>query len=193
MSIVFSFLLNSILLGVALAMDAFSLSIANAIAEPNMTLKKIFTISGTFAAFQALMPIIGWLCVHTVASYFRAFRVAIPWIALILLAFIGGKMILDAKKGEFRNAAPVVSLTSLLMQGIATSIDALSVGFTIAEYSFSKALICSIIIALTTFVICCAGTRLGKKIGVYAAGKAPILGGLILIGIGLEIFLTSIL
>ena len=82
---------------------------------------------------------------------------------------------------------------ALLVQGIATSIDALSVGFTIAEYPASMAVICSLIIALVTFIICMAGLHLGKQFGTRFAGKASLLGGLILIGIGIEIFLKGVI
>ena len=86
-----------------------------------------------------------------------------------------------------------VGLRVLLIQGIATSIDALSVGFTIADYDWLMALICSLIIAAVTFVICMAGLVLGKKFGTKLSGKAEILGGVILIAIGVEIFLSNIL
>lgn len=129
----FIFFLNSALLGVGLAMDAFSVSLANGLHEPKMRMKKMCGIAGTFAAFQAIMPMTGWLCVHTVVEYFRTFEKFIPWIALILLSFIGGSML---KSGIFGTDGdeeiPGVGLKALFIQGIATSIDALSVGFTIA-------------------------------------------------------------
>ena len=89
------FFFNSALLGVGLAMDAFSVSLANGLNEPGMRRRKICIIAGTFAFFQALMPMIGWVCVHTIVQYFRSFEKWIPWIALILLLFIGGKMLIE--------------------------------------------------------------------------------------------------
>jgi putative Mn2+ efflux pump MntP len=193
MSLNLMFFVNSILLGVGLAMDAFSVSIANALAEPHMRRRKQLGIAGVFAAFQALMPMIGWICVHTIVRYFRAFEALIPWIALFLLVWIGGKMLYDGIRGGEEETSCHLTLSALLIQGVATSIDALSVGFTIADYTFPVALLCAIIIALVTFCISFAGIRIGKRFGTRLTGRAQILGGVILIGIGLEIFLTGIL
>ena len=193
MDLNFVFFFNSILLGVGLAMDAFSVSLANGLNEPNMNPGKMCFIAGIFAVFQALMPLLGWLCVHTVAEHFTAFQQLIPWIALALLGFIGGKML---KEGlEIKDCrectAPPATITALLVQGIATSIDALSVGFTIANYRLVEALLCAGIIAAVTFVICLGGLLIGRKAGVCLAGKSGILGGSILILIGLEIFISN--
>ena len=190
----FVFFFNSILLGVGLAMDAFSVSMANGLNEPKMSLAKTCAIAGTFGGFQALMPMTGWLCVHTVVRYFKAFEKVTPWIALILLLYIGGKMLIEgirAKGGE-TDEKPGVGIAGLLIQGIATSIDALSVGFTIEQYDWFMALAASLIIAAVTFVICIGGLAIGKRFGTKFAGKASILGGVILIGIGLEIFITGV-
>ena len=187
------FFINSVLLGIGLSMDAFSVSIANALTDPHMHRRKQLGIAGVFAAFQALMPMIGWICVHTIVRYFRAFESMIPWIALLLLVWIGGKMLFDGIRGGENETVCCLTLSALLVQGIATSIDALSVGFTIANYTLPAALLCAIIIALVTFVISFAGVRIGKRFGTRLAGRAQILGGVILIGIGLEIFLKGIL
>lgn len=188
----FVFIMNSALLGVGLAMDAFSVSLANGLHENNMKTGKMCAIAGVFAFFQALMPVIGWVCIHTIVQYFSAFEAMIPWIALALLGYIGGKMLYDSLKNKDSQAeAPALSIGALLLQGIATSIDALSVGFTIAEYPWYMALASAGIIAAVTFVICMAGIAIGKKAGNKLAGKAGILGGAILIFIGLEIFITS--
>jgi putative Mn2+ efflux pump MntP len=185
------FIITSILLGVGLAMDAFSVSLANGMQEPSMKRGKMCGIAGVFAGFQALMPMIGWLCVHTVAQKFKAFEKLIPWIALGLLAYIGGTMLYHGiRGGEESEEVRKTGFAALLMQGIATSIDALSVGFTIADYGWLKALLCAAIIAAVTFVICFAGLLLGRKIGTKIGGKAEILGGIILIGIGIEIFVS---
>lgn len=187
------FFVNSVLLGVGLAMDAFSVSLSNGLNEPAMKKKKMCGIAGIFALFQALMPMIGWICVHTIVKYFKVFEKFIPWIALILLLFIGGKMLIEGIQNKEEEAEkPKIGLAALLIQGIATSIDALSVGFTIAEYSLFMALVCAIIIAAVTFIICIMGLIIGKKFGTRFSNHATVLGGIILILIGIEIFVTGI-
>lgn len=186
------FLLNSVLLGVGLAMDAFSVSLANGLNEPKMGPPRMSMIAGVFAFFQAAMPLAGWVCVHTIVQYFQSFERFVPWIALILLCFIGAQMLMEGIKGDAEEEeVKKLGLGLLMVQGVATSIDALSVGFTIASYGFFMALLCALIIAAVTFVICMFGLKLGKKFGTRFAGKASILGGVILIGIGLEIFIAS--
>lgn len=187
------FFLNSVMLGVGLAMDAFSVSMANGLNEPDMKRGKMVGVAAVFAGFQALMPMIGWICVHTIVQYFQAFERFIPWIALGLLSFIGGKMLYDAFHGEEEENKEGVGLAALMLQGVATSIDALSVGFTIAEYNAVMALVCALLIALVTFFICAAGLVIGRKFGTKLAGKAQILGGVILILIGIEIFVTGLM
>ena len=184
------FILNSILFGFGLAMDAFSVSVANGLRETKPSSRRVALIAGTFGLFQTAMPLIGWLCVHTIAETFRAFQRFIPWIALALLVWIGVKMILEGLHG--RDEKGSLKGSALFVQGIATSIDALSVGFTIAEYTLVFALTESLIIGIVTFGICMAGVRLGGKIGTKLSGKAPVLGGIILILIGLEIFITGV-
>ena len=193
MTVTSIFLINSVLLGIGLAMDAFSVSLANGLNEPNMNKQRMSLIAGVFAIFQAVMPMIGWICVHTIMQYFKMFEKLIPWIALILLGYIGGKMLLDGIKGnEQEESSAKLGIGALFVQGVATSIDALSVGFTIAEYNLAMAILCAVIIAIVTFVICISGLILGKKFGTKFSNKASILGGVILIGIGLEIFITGI-
>lgn len=186
------FFFNSILLGVGLAMDAFSVSLANGLHEPRMKKKKMCAIAGVFAGFQALMPMIGWICVHTLVQRFRVYEKFIPWIALILLCFIGGNMLLDGIKGKDEEEVSRVGVAGVMIQGVATSIDALSVGFTICEYGFLMAVVCALIIAAVTFFICMFGLVLGKKFGMKFSNKATILGGLILIAIGIEILIRGI-
>lgn len=192
MNLTFTFFFNSILLGVGLAMDAFSVSLANGLGEPKMKKAKMGAVAGIFSLFQFAMPLIGWVCVATVAQYFATFEKLIPWIALALLGFIGGKMLYEGiKGGDSEEEKPAVGIAALLVQGVATSIDALSVGFTIAEYNFLEALLACMLIGVVTFFICFAGIAIGKKAGTKLAGKAEILGGVILIVIGLEIFISS--
>ena len=189
----FLFFMNSALLGVGLAMDAFSVSLANGMNEKKMKKSRIAYIAGVYAFFQFLMPMVGWICVHTIVQVFGQFQKSIPWIALILLLYIGGSMIWESVKGEEEiEEVKKISFAVLMLQGIATSIDALSVGFTIADYGFVMALVCSIIIAVVTFAICETGLYLGKTLGTKLAGKADVLGGVILIGIGIEIFVKGV-
>lgn len=191
MTLGFMFFFNSILLGIGLSMDAFSISLANGLHEPHMKKGRICEIAGVYAFFQALMPMIGWICIHTIVNYFTAFEKVIPWIALILLSYIGGSMLLEGLRGGEEDAErKQLGFAALLVQGVATSIDALSVGFTIADYDLTMALLAAIIIAAVTFVICTAGLLIGKKVGTKLAGKATIFGGIILIFIGLEIFVS---
>ena len=196
----FTFFFNSILLGIGLAMDAFSVSLANGLNEPRMPKHKILGVAGVFGAFQGVMPFIGWLCVHTLASAFEAFQKFIPWIALALLGYIGGKMLFEGieeykcRKDGGGDTCPIpqqLTFAALFVQGVATSIDALSVGFTISEYNLIQAAFCALLIAGVTFAVCFAGVILGKKFGTALAGKSSIFGGAILIFIGLEIFITS--
>ena len=191
----FRFFFNSILLGVGLAMDAFSVSMANGLNEPKMKKKKMIGIAGVFAVFQALMPMTGWICVHIIANTFEAFQKFIPWIALALLSYIGGKMIYESvheDNDEEHEDKGQLTFVALMIQGVATSIDALSVGFTISDYGFVMALVCSCIIAAVTFIICISGVIIGKMFGTKLAEKASILGGMILIIIGLKIFIDGV-
>lgn len=187
------FIINSALLGIGLAMDAFSVSLANGLAEPGMRKGRMNIIAGTFGGFQAAMPLIGWICVHTIVVMFEGFQALIPWIALILLFYIGGKMLLEGinSKGTEEESIERLDNRELVVQGIATSIDALSVGFAIADYNLLQAVLAAAIIAAVTYVICMFGLVLGKKAGTKLAGKAEILGGIILVGIGIEIFVSS--
>lgn len=183
-------IIDSIALGIALAMDAFSVSIANGLCEPLMTKTKSIKISGTFGFFQALMPLIGWFCVHNLLSIFNEIEPFIPWVAFISLLFLGIKMIKEAIEGTESEA---VNDSTLLFQGIATSIDALAVGFTIAKYNTIEALISAGIIGIITMLLCLIGLLLGKKLGTKLTKGANILGGSILIIIGIRILVESFL
>ncbi len=188
------FFITAIGFGAGLAMDAFSVSLANGLSDSKMKAKRMCGIAGMFAFFQALMPMIGWICIHTISEHFTIFEKFIPWIALVLLLYIGGKMLIEGirtKKDE-EPEQTALTFTALIIQGIATSIDALSVGFGIPEYNLAEALLSAAIIAAMTFVICMCGIIIGKKFGTHLAGKASVLGGIILIAIGIEIFITGV-
>ena len=188
MDLSFIFFFNSIVLGIGLAMDAFSVSLANGMNEPCMKKKKMLFIAVVFGVFQGLMPLIGWFCVHTIATLFTSFTKLIPWIALVLLSFLGIKMLVEAFKDcEEEECCKKQGLMVILVQGVATSIDALSVGFTNAGYGIFNAIGSSLIIMVITFVICYLGVLLGKKFGTKFSKKAAILGGIILILIGIAL------
>ncbi len=197
---------NSTLLGAGLAMDAFSVTVTDGMREPAMSRRRMLLIAGTYAFFQCVMPLAGWIFVRALSEQFEAFRKYIPWIALVLLSYIGGKMLAEGIRGLSKNEdeepgeadraeAPESSLTGavLIMQAVATSIDALSVGFTIANYGWAKALGCGLIIAAVTLLICAFGIRIGRRIGTALNSRATMLGGIILIIIGLEIFVKDLL
>ena len=200
-------------MGVGLAMDAFSVSLANGLADRDMKIGRMLVIAGTFAGFQFAMPMIGWVFVHYAEEKLEWFGTLVPWIALLLLLYIGGKMLKEGieENKEKKNAASAIEedgdadaaseskdsgeklgAGELVMQGIATSIDALSVGFTIASYTLLQALSSSLIIGVVTLAICIVGLRIGRRLGTLLAGKASILGGIILICIGLEIWIKGV-
>lgn len=202
----FMFYGGNILLGVALAIDAFSVSLANGLNEPCMKTRKLCLISGMFAFFQALMPFIGWILLTNIIQYFEALEAWIPWIALVLLSTLGVKMLIDGIKNKDCcrecGCAPKLGLWAIIVQGIATSIDALSAGINFGTYNdmgeflpytLMSAIVAALVIALVTFIICACGVQIGKKTGTKLAGKASILGGVILIAIGIEIFITGII
>lgn len=194
------FILNSALLGAGLAMDAFSVSIVNGLSEPDMRRRRMFMIAGTYAFFQFAMPLIGWVLVHTAAQRFALFEAAVPWIALALLSWIGGKMILESVRGtsgdkpqDDGSGSSVITPWTLMMQGIATSIDALSVGFAIADYNVPMAMAASLIIAAVTLVLCLLALKLGRAFGTRLADRATLAGGIILVAIGIEIAVTHLI
>lgn len=195
MQLNFVFFLNTCLLGVGLAMDAFSVSLANGLNEPKMGFGRMSLIAGTFAIFQFVMPMTGWICIHTIVEYFKMFEKFIPWIGFAILMWIGGEMIVEGIKGskeeEEIEETKSLSFGKLMIQGIGTSIDALSVGFTIEQYDLKAAIIASFLIGAITFGICISGVAIGKKFGMKLAKKATIVGGCILVAIGIEILVGS--
>ena len=216
------FIIASILLGVGLAMDAFAISIANGISRPDAKCRYVMKVTAVYAFFQFAMPMIGWVMVHEAAKALGAFNKLVPWIALVLLAFLGGRMILEGVRcgksgaevcsdgGIVKNSnaevcskaavskasetqpAELTGMT-LFMQGVATSIDALSTGFTISSYDAEAAIVCSSIIAAVTWIMCFIGMRIGAKVGELFSAHAAIVGGVILVIIGIEVFAKDVL
>ena len=182
------FIINSILLGAGLAMDAVTVSMANGLAENRMQEKKRWCIAGVYGFFPFLMPLLGGIMVHWLLLYFQMRETLIPWISLGLLLYIGGKMLLAGIQKKEEEAESILTKRDLLLQGIATSIDALSLGFTIANYTLTEAVLASFIIGGETLLLCYFAIGIGKNFGTILSNKAEILGGVILILIGLEIF-----
>lgn len=185
-------IVTSSLLGVGLAMDAAAVSMANGMNKPCMKVKRVLLIATMFGFFQGVMPFIGYLLGSVILSKIEWI---IPWVALLLLSFIGGKMLLDGIKNQEEACEEKEELTFkvLLVQAIATSIDALSVGFTISNYTLFEAIVAVLLIATVTFIISFIAVYLGKKFGIKLGNKAVILGGLILIAIGVEIFISGLI
>lgn len=199
----FNLIFSSILLGVGLAMDAFSVSLANGLTEQNMRPRKFFGIPAVFALFQAIMPLCGWLAVSSFLELFNKSMPfipwIIPWISFFLLCFIGGKMLYRGirSREEEKTVKKALTVGALLLQALATSIDALTAGVDFAkDYSINQypyVLLAVLIIAAITFVICVGGIKLGQLMGTRLASKAEILGGCVLLFLGLKIFVSNII
>ena len=194
------FFLESIALGVGLAMDAFSVSLADGMNEHCMRRRKMIAIAATFAIFQAAMPMIGWVCVHTIVEIFSGFEAFIPWIALALLVIIGGKMLLDGIKSDGEECECAhLGFMAVIIQAVATSIDALAVGVSLnMESHFGGGLLLGIfgsvgVIGCTTFLLSIIAVYIGKAVGNKLADKAQLLGGIVLICLGLKILIESFL
>ena len=183
---------ESVLLGFGLAMDAFSVSLVNGLREPGMQNGKIVRIAAVFGGFQTVMPLIGWILVRTILELFQSLQSIIPWTAFGMLLMIGGKMLLEGIRNKTAGEDQRIGAGGLMLQGAATSIDALSVGLTMADTSVWNAIAESLLIGAVTFCVCTAGILIGRKAGIRLSGKASILGGLILIGIGIKILVTGI-
>lgn len=182
-----------VLLALGLSMDAFAVSISNSMCYAGITGKWRFANSACFGIFQGLMPIIGFFAGRLLGGFITAVD---HWLALILLGFIGGKMAIEGIKAlRSPNSCPAAQtfgVKTMLMQALATSIDALAVGISLAALSVNIWAAAGLI-ALATFVICLLGALLGKGFGALLGDWAQILGGLLLVGIGLKIFIEHML
>lgn len=187
--------ITAILLGLGLAMDACAVSTTDGLTEPNMKKNKMFLISGMFGLFQMLMPMIGYLAVtvfsHTLGEKFtRIFQYFVPYLALIILSYLGIKLIIDSFKKE-NIEEKILTFSMIFIQAIATSIDALSVGVVISNLIMFEAMITFLIIGIITFIICLLAIIIGKKFNTIFSSKAGIVGGTILIFIGFNIFFSN--
>ena len=209
----FQLISQGLLLGLGLTMDACAVSMSNGLQEPSMKKKKMILIALTYALFQALMPLIGYFCgniLYNNFSFIENYHI-IPILSLVLLLLIGGKMIIEGIKEmkETKNYDIDLALKEskeidatkkikrlivsvILLQGIATSIDALSTGLTFADFNILEAFIEVSLIATVTFILSFIALFIGKKFGDKLGNKAIIFGGIILIVIGIEIFVTGI-
>lgn len=183
-------ILTILLIGVGLAMDAFSVSVTDGIILKKPRFIDSCKIALFFGAFQFLMPVIGYLLGSAFAKYITAFD---HWIAFVLLGFIGAKMIWEAisEKDECGEAKNPLDTYTLFILAIATSIDALAVGITFATMAV-PVLFASAIIGVLTFFICLLGVYLGSWCGNLLGNKAEIIGGLVLIGIGIKILIEHL-
>ena len=173
------------LTGFALSMDAFAVSITKGITLKKINLSIAIKIAFFFGLFQAIMPLIGWLFGMNFELYIRSID---HWIAVILLSFLGIKMILDAISDDTKNdTTTYLNNKELIVLSIATSIDALAIGVTFAFLNIDIIPVC-ISIGVITFIVCFIGVIIGKKIGSILKDSAQIIGGIILILIGLNIF-----
>lgn len=182
------------LIGAGLSMDAFAVSIGNGLSMKKSDSKAALAIAFSFGLFQALMPLLGYFLGSAFEQVIKDFD---HYIALIFLGFIGGKMIFDGIKeirekksdeAEEKNAFKL-SFGTLMIQAVATSIDALIVGVSFAALPNVNIWAAITLIGITTFAISLIGVFFGKKFGQLLGSKAEILGGIILVGIGLKVFI----
>ena len=183
-------MLSILLIGVSLSMDAFAVSVTNGLTLKNFNFRHALWMGLYFGGFQFLMPLLGCLLGSTVSHYIMRFG---PYISFALLAFIGGKMLLESiRPGEEETAGmTALSHKSLLAAAVATSIDALAVGVSFAFQEDVKLLPSCLLIGCTTFVISFGGAMLGSRIPGLNGRKAGIVGGLVLIGIGVKLLVEG--
>ena len=193
MSLTALFIINSIVLGAGLAADAFSVSLVNGMSEPGMKRSTMILSSAVFAVFQGVMPMTGYLMVTAAVSHFGTLSSYVPWAAVAILMVLGVRMLVSGDAGSTGSGTARITAWTLLVQGVATSIDALSVGFVISEFPFSSAAVCACIISAVTFAVCYAGVLIGKKAGVRLCGRASLFGGIILLAVAAELLLSMIL
>lgn len=193
--------LEILLLGVALSMDAVAVGMTNGMVEPKMKFRKAALIAGMYGFFQFLMPVLGYY--GSSALSYLVEKIA-PWLSFALLLFIGGKMIVDCigegrrVKAELRGRQEPLGAGKLLVQAVATSIDALAVGITLLAAETTEglpfhALLCALVIGAVTFTLSLGAVYVGKTAGDAISDKAELLGGLILVAIGVKILLEGVL
>ncbi|MBE6464127.1 MAG: manganese efflux pump [Eggerthellaceae bacterium] len=186
-------IVDLLLIGIGLSMDAFAVSLCKGLGMKRLDLRQAVIIGVFFGGFQALMPVVGWALGKQFESYITSID---HWIAFALLAFIGGKMIFDAARGDGYDELAGKSMgkldyKELFMLAVATSIDALAVGITFAFLQVSIVGAVSII-GIITFVLSVAGVAIGNQFGARFEKPAGIIGGIVLILIGVRILLEHL-
>lgn len=189
---VYQVIINSFILGLGLAMDAFSICVANTMDNKYNKNVKTVIMPLIFAFFQFLMPLIGYLFVNVLSDNIAIINNCIHIISFLVLSYIGIKMIYESivnKKNNINDSQDNSSFKLILVQGLVTSIDALSAGFAFSSYNIQSAIIASVVIGIVTFIMCVIGANIGRKVGTILTDNAKIYGGIILILIGLRIYL----
>ena len=189
-------IITAILLGIGLAMDASAVSTTDGMSDPNMKWKKMILISGMFGFFQMMMPVLGYLAVTIFSlvlgeGFTRIFSYFVPYLSLIILCYLGIKLIIDTVKNKDEVENKKITISVILIQAIATSFDALSVGVVLGDLEMYKAMISFALIGIITMLMCILAICIGKKFGTIFSSKAGIVGGSILILIGFEIFFSN--
>ena len=186
----FEFVLQSMMVAVGLAMDSCTVSMTDGMNEKNMSLGKNILVAFIFAIFQQFMPVIGYFIGQIFGGFIHKY---VPIIALIILGVLGVKMLADAIKNKNEpEKLGKLTLSMLILQAIATSIDALSVGVTFVGYTLSHMFFVTSLIGIVTFIFTFIGVQLGKRFGTIFGKDAQIVGGLILILNGIEIYISSL-
>ena len=182
-------ILEILLLGIGLSMDAFAVSICKGLSAKRLQTRHYLIIGAWFGGFQALMPTIGFFLGSTFEQYITAFD---HWVAFVLLSAIGAGMIKECLSKEASNGNDSFSFKTMLLLALATSIDALAVGITFALLPDVNVPLAVCLIGITTFVCSAAGLKVGNLFGLKYKAKAELAGGIILILIGLKILLEHL-
>ena len=181
-------ILSIFLIALGLSMDSFAVSVSNGLSIKNLTLSRNLLIAFSLAFFQAIFPLIGWFIGIEVVDYIRDFD---HWIAFVLLSFIGLKMVYEGLQSDEQSKGVEFSFKTLIMQSIATSIDAFVVGvsFALLDYEIAMPIV---IIGVTTFIVSIIGLKIGNIIGDKIGKSVEIFGGIVLIGIGTKILIEHL-
>lgn len=185
-------LLNGLLFGLGLAVDVFIMALTDGLDFPDIKRRKLLLLASLFSAFNIIMPMLGWLCMHTVSVYVPYFDEALSWIAFVVMTALGAKMIADGvRKRPPKPDRRAVNVGAIMLQCFVTSVDSLAVGFVISSYTATEATVCTLVIAAVTFAVFCLGFAAGRRCGLKFAGVASVIGGIAFIAIGVEILVTS--
>lgn len=179
-------IIQAVVLGVTLAMDALSISVSKALAANKVKFSNALKLATVFGLFQAVMPLIGYLIGN---SFYSLIKEYFNFLSFAILTFIGGKMIYEHFKCENDDTCGIITIRELIVLGIATSIDALAAGFVFSGNEFLTVVLNCVIIGAITFIICAVGYIGGSKIGSFIGDKGEIIGGIVLILLGVKFLL----